>query len=114
MTDLYYEAHITIEPVFDDRLETFKKIASAYRFRVAELLMQKRSSDTPERSQYDSFCTGRSNDYTDLHDRMALMMIELKAENFHVWRYKIEDTILDSRFSDPLKMIDKKDEPAHA
>lgn len=38
----YYESHITIEPVFDDKLELASNIAIKYKFKVASLLMQKR------------------------------------------------------------------------
>ena len=96
-TELYFESHVTIEPVFDRRLDTFKFICMNYGFRVAELLMKKRPDDTPERSQFDTFCTGRSKFYDDLHLRMVNLVKALQENDFQVWRYKIENTLLDVR-----------------
>ncbi len=94
---IYYEAHVTIEPVFDGRLEEFKTACSDFGFRAAELLMKKRKEDTPERSSYDTFCTGRSKDYSDLHTRMVNLVSKLNVLSFQVWRYKLEATLLDVR-----------------
>lgn len=96
-TNLYFEAHVTIEPVFDDRYAQFVEITKKFQFRAAELLMKKRSEDTPIRSMYDTFCTGRSSSYEDLHNRLFELTATLRAANFKVWRYKIENTLLDVR-----------------
>jgi len=60
MDVLYYESHVTVEPVFDERLEKFKEICAPHTFKPAKLLMKKRSFDTPVRSEYDTFCTGKN------------------------------------------------------
>lgn len=39
---LYYECHITIEPLFEDRLDQLRLICSHFKFKVADLLMQKK------------------------------------------------------------------------
>src|SRR5690349_10698437 len=101
---LYFEAHVTIEPVFDDRLTRFQEVCGWHGFRAAELLMKKRSADTPERSQHDSFCTGRDQIYELLERRMRMLVQDLRREGFQVWRYKIEDTIIDSRHNDILNV----------
>lgn len=102
---LYYECHITVEPVFDDRLDLMKEICKGWGFRVADLLMQKRKADTPERSMNDTFCTGRHCDYDVLHDRMCLLIANLASEGFKIWRYKIEDAIIDSKYVDELGIL---------
>lgn len=107
----YYEAHITVEPVFEERLERFKVICHDYKFRVASLLMQKRSHDTEERSKNDSFCTGRGISYTDTKKRMLALVDRLEKEGFKVWRYKIESTLLDSRYDDSERPLDKESLP---
>lgn len=107
----YYEAHITIEPVFEERLEQFKTICQDYKFRVATLLMQKRKSDTEERSKNDSFCTGRGISYTDIQTRMLACIDKLQKEGFKVWRYKIESTLLDSRYDDSKYPLNREDLP---
>ncbi|SRR6266849_3503544 len=99
-TEYYFECHVTINPVYRNRLDYFKEICKKYNFRVAELLMKKRSEDTPILSQYDSFCTGRSINYMELFDNMVDLITELKQNNFKVLRYKIENTLLDSRQND--------------
>ena len=104
----YYEAHVTIEPVFETRLEEFKVICHDYKFRVANLLMQKRREDTEERSKNDSFCTGRGISFTDIKQRMLSLVERLEKEGFKVWRYKIESTLLDSRYDDAERPLDKE------
>ncbi|MBI4120771.1 MAG: hypothetical protein HY457_00745 [Parcubacteria group bacterium] len=102
----YYEAHVTVEPIFGKRLEKFIELCKRYEFHVATLLMQKRKSDTPKRSKNDSFCTGRSISYSEIETRMLSLVDALRAAGFKVWRYKIESTLLDSRYDDsklPLK-----------
>lgn len=94
---MYYESHITIEPVFDARFEQFVAICSNRGFRPAKLMMKKRAEDTPERSQYDSFCTGRGKTQDELADRMHALVTDLKDAGFAIWRYKIEHVILDCR-----------------
>ncbi len=107
----YYEAHVTIDPVFDDRLKQFDAIARAHGFRVATLLMQKRKEATPERGVNDSFCTGRSISYSDIKDRMIALLTALRDEGFRVWRYKIESTLLDSRYDDAEFQLDHREIP---
>lgn len=48
MLNRYYECHITIEPVFDDRLSALKMIAGFFDFKVADLLMYKKAITDPE------------------------------------------------------------------
>ena len=74
-------------------------------FKVADLLMKKRSADTEERSQYDTFMTGHSKEYEDLEIRMKRCIGTLLAGQFQVWRYKIEHVILDSREFDILELL---------
>jgi hypothetical protein len=94
-TDLYFECHVTVEPVFDDRLDDLKRLAKPSRFKVADLLMRKRLADAPERSQFDTFLTGRGTDYADLQSRMESVINDCRANGYEVWRWKIENTLLD-------------------
>lgn len=96
-TELYFESHITIEPVFDDDLDLVKIIAQAHGFRVADLLLKKRAEDTAERSAYDTFCTTRDKNYKSI-ERNTLDCVHVLSEyGYKVWRYKIENTLLDVR-----------------
>lgn len=95
----YFESHVTIEPVFDERLEVFKQICARHGFRAADLLMQKRKADTATRSSKDTFCTGRHKDYAVLMERMNAVASEATGAGFQVWRKKIEAVVFDERFS---------------
>lgn len=102
---LYYECHITIEPLFDEQLEQVKELVIPYKFKVAELLMKKRSEDTEERSQYDTFMTSHSQHYAELEERMIQLIFTLQGNGITVWRYKIEDVVLDSKINDMLGVL---------
>jgi hypothetical protein len=105
MKNYYFESHVTIEPVFDERLELFQKICMKHNFRVAELLLQKRKKDKPNRSKLDSFCTGRDKNNLILVEKMIGLIQDLKNAGFKVWRYKIEAALLDSKIKDDLKLL---------
>ena len=100
-----YECHVTIEPVFDDKLTMAKNIATRNGFRVADLLMKKREEDTPERSSYDTFMTGYSDEFNIMADNMRNLCLDLKSHGFKIWRYKIEDIIVDSRSHDDFELL---------
>lgn len=91
----YFECHITIEPVFGEELEVFKEICKKFNFKVANLLMQKDRKATPERSDKDTFCTGHGKDYDVIHKRMMGLVGAIQTAGYQVWRYKIEDVLLD-------------------
>lgn len=95
----YFESHITIEPVFGERLERFKVIAAEYGFKAADLLMQKQRADTPTRSDKDTFCTGRGQNKKALELYMSALVKRLQGEGFQVWRYKIEAVLIDERIN---------------
>lgn len=89
----YYECHITIEPVEGHRLKLFEKLCRTYKFKVANLLMQK----TLDKSKLDSFCTGKHNNYRSMFDMMHQLLDSLNHYRFNVYRYKIEAILLDER-----------------
>lgn len=94
---LYLEAHVTIEPVFDERREQASQLAKAHGFKLAKLLMKKEREATEERSDKDTFMTGHDQDYRTLARRVVGLVTDLHEAGFKVWRYKIENTICDSR-----------------
>lgn len=99
---LYFESHITIEPVFDERLEDFKKHCAVYKYKVADLLMKKKADGPEEKSTNDSFCTARDKDFDQMKSRMLSLLALLKQEGYRILRFKIEDVVLDSRKDDSL------------
>lgn len=92
-----YESHITIEPVFDDRLKVLELLVGDFGFRVADLLFKKRATETATRSDKDTFCTAKSDDLRSLQARTNACVAHLMAAKFDVWRYKLEETLLDVR-----------------
>lgn len=107
----YYEAHVTIEPVYEERLVELKKIAKDFDFHVATLEMKKRAKATPTRSENDSFCTARGVSYSDLEDRTEGFAEALKEAGFKVWRCKIESTVVDSRYAHSRFPLDAESLP---
>lgn len=95
---MIYEAHITIEPVEGDKFDLFESLCSAYKFKPAHLVMMKLRQVTDTRSNRDSFCTGHSSDFEDLKFRTEQLVELLKRVGLKVWRYKVEQTLLDIRF----------------
>ncbi len=103
--DLYLEAHVTIEPVFDERRAEAAEIAKLYNFKLAHLLMKKDREATEERSDRDTFMTGHSKFKSDINQRTKELVKHLKQEGFKVWRYKVEDTLLDSKLKDIWELL---------
>lgn len=102
---LYYEAHVTIEPVFDEARERADVLAQKHGFKLAKLLMQKRQVDVAERSKFDTFMTGHDTILERITERTSSLVTDLRAAGFTVWRYKLEDTLLDSRTRDELNLL---------
>lgn len=93
-TDLYFEAHVTIDPTKDPDDPVLRDLARAQGFRVAELLMKKGAG---ERSRLDDFMTTRGQEFDDVLARTMMLVSTLKEAGYTVRRYKIENTLLDVR-----------------
>jgi hypothetical protein len=96
---LYYECHVTIDPVFGERLDAFADLCRAEQFRPAKLLMQKQREATPTVSDKDTFATGHGREYADIAGRMNRLVEASNAAGFFVRRYKIEAVVFDQRCS---------------
>lgn len=82
----YFESHITIDPVMDDRqLTLLKSIVKPNGFKVARLLMQKGGI-----SDVDSFMTARSKNYDEILGSTEQTVWLLGKKGFNVRRWKIE------------------------
>jgi hypothetical protein len=100
MSSLYYEAHVTLEPVLDEKRHAeLTELAHQNGFRVAKLLMEKGPNTK------DSFCTTRTNNQLEIERRVTNFVFALRTANFTVTRYKIEDTVIDSRIGDALLLL---------
>lgn len=96
-----YECHITIDPVFEQKLLDAKALAESNGFKVATLIMRK-SDGTEVISQDDTFMTGHGKDLYDLKFRMKLLAGALTSMGYGVRRCKIEDIIFDTKYGDTL------------
>lgn len=109
ISDLYYEAHITIEPLLTDELRTFAQdVVKPFKFKLADLLMIKRDKATEQRSDKDTFMTGHSKSRLDIETRTRDAVVWLQQHGIKVWRYKIEDTLLDSKSEDVFGLLAKE------
>lgn len=97
MNSLYYECHVTVDPV-KDKLDLFTEICKLDGFKPAKLLMQKDKELIP--SDLDSFCTAHDKYFLNLRESMIRLVKALKHNGFVVRRYKIESVVLDSRVCD--------------
>jgi hypothetical protein len=104
----YFECHVTIEPIFDEKLDAAKLLAQKFGFKIASLLMKKRETETETRSKYDTFMTAHDKDLGNMKLRLTHLVHELKVQKFKIWRYKIEDTVMDSRIKDEMELLDAK------
>jgi len=102
---LYYEAHVTIDPVFDERREHASAIAMTYGFRLAKLIMRKQEATAEQPAKDDTFMTGHGVELSMITRRLVKLVEHLKERGFVVRRYKIEDTIMDSRQADELGLL---------
>ena len=102
---LYFECHITLDPVFEDKLETLKELCLPFGYKVASLLMKKREQDAPTMSMYDTFTTGHKMKYEDAEASVKAIVPLLLKHGYNVRRYKIEDVIIDSRNEDLFKLL---------
>jgi len=104
---LYYESHVTIDPVFDARRKVAILCAAYYGFRLAKLIMRKDYADAETESTDDTFMTAVAYDLSDIQYRTRGLVEMLLRNQFVVRRYKIEDAIMDSRVADELDLLGK-------
>lgn len=98
VSELYFEAHVTIDPVFGFDRDKAEDIARQHNFKLAKLVMLK--GNISEESKRDTFMTSHDKLFLPIKERTIACVKQLKAAGFVVRRYKIEDTILDSRTND--------------
>lgn len=97
---LYYEAHITLDLVPEVERPQLEVVLVECRFKLAKLLMQKGSP-----SMLDTFATGHGKDLEEIITRTAMTVHLLRSLGYVVRRYKIEDTVMDSRIEDVYNLL---------
>lgn len=105
LSDLYYECHVTIDPVFGEERKALAEIIKPYKFKLAKLVMKKGKGEEYKDSTLDTFFTAHGKYYSDLQQRMVDCVRLVQSEGYNVRRYKIENTIIDSKFEDLLELI---------
>lgn len=100
---LYFESHVTIDPPKVGQKRIVEALSRDQGFRLAKLFMRKGSRD--EAHQDDAFMTAHSMELEDIRTRTANLVRNLQMFGIRVRRYKIEDTILDSRNFDELELL---------
>ena len=101
---LYYESHVTINPVPEEQRHVIEELGKPFKFKLAKLLMEK-SNGTRLPSTIDTFMTAHGMELDDMRDRVIGLVNSLNKNGFTVRRYKIEDTICDSRTADIYNII---------
>lgn len=101
MDHRYFEAHITIDPITETKHKFVERLASVYNFRLAPLYIMK----TGEQHESDAFLSARSNSLSTLIGDVKGMVTVLKNNGIGVRRYKIEDTLIDSRLTDEFGLL---------
>jgi hypothetical protein len=98
---LYYEIHVTLAPDFD-RLEEVKFLGKKHSFHMGKLLLMKKEDQL---SHKDMFLTGRSHGYYEACKMTQELITDLQFAGFKILRYKIEDTVLDSKIHDKFGVL---------
>lgn len=103
---MYYEAHITFEPVFGYDLDKLKFRAENLGFKVADLVMLHGAQDKyPALPRKDAFVTARGYNYESLVVKVMELVTAMAVSGIKVLRYKIEDTLCDSKIQDVLSLL---------
>lgn len=104
MTSLYYEMHVTIE--FPGEAEAAELKAwmkeNMKHWHMGDLLLMKKED---ERSHKDLFFTARATTEIDAWELVKALCIVLTVLGHKVLRYKLEDTIVDSRINDEWGLL---------
>ncbi len=104
----YFEAHVTVEPVFGERLEEMRAVGLHFEFRVASLIMRRTAEETGESSRDDTFASARGESLHDISDRTRGFCEALRYRGFRILRAKVEDTVWDTRIADPYGCLEEK------
>lgn len=104
MKTLYYEIHVTTDPPVDEaEAERLARVAKGLQFHQAKLFMQK-----GDPHNLDAFYTARTVSLADAQFLTYRFVRTLRALGVNVRRYKVEDTIVDTKEEDgdPWGLLD--------
>lgn len=98
---LYYEAHITVEAAPDDEWGRFSHSARVSGWRASRF-----SEDEVDDMDGKWFLSTRDIDYDKIKDDIISAICWMEDNGFQVLRYKIEDTLLDSKHGDTIEGLE--------
>jgi hypothetical protein len=98
-TKLYFECHVNFKPISPDFRDLLEKICQFHGFRLARLLNMNMTNSI------DTFCTTRGTVFKDVLDRTRFFITETKVNGFDSTRYKIENTLIDSKIRDDFGLL---------
>lgn len=96
-TRLYYEAHITVPPLTEKDSEGLDKLCKGSIWHRSTFELHK-NGEVP-----NGFVSARAATRTEILDAMAAMLATLQQAGFEILRFKVEDTLLDSKRGDTLQ-----------
>ncbi len=94
---LYLELHITVESQEDEKFPQFQSWAIANDWRASRF-----SEDDVDGYNGKWFLSAREEYKTIAMKNLKSTLAELENQNYSILRWKIEDTVLDSKYGDTL------------
>lgn len=100
---LYYELHVTIEFPGEEALPYIRQLLDRVpHWHMGDLLLMKNND---ERSHKDLFFTARAENEMDSWIMTLSFCRLLQGHKFKVIRYKMENTLVDSRINDEWSLL---------
>lgn len=98
-TRLYYEAHVTFEASSDDDWDGFATVVKELGWRASRF-----SDDDVDHYEGKWFISARHSQLDAIAESLRVVIKDLRSEGFNltVVRYKLEETLLDSKYGDTL------------
>jgi len=100
-----YEAHITLLGNVDKKNELLLNVLKTLGMKVVDLVNIEKEGLQSE--EFDVITTMHSPNLKDILGQTVLAVRTLQNMNFNVVRYKVESTIVDSKFDDKYKLLPK-------
>lgn len=97
---------LQLNPYSMKNWKLLKEIAKKHKFKVDDLLMENENKIL-RKDQNGIFMTSHSQDFEDIKNRMIDIIFELNTKRFIIWRYKIENVVLDSKYKDTFNLLEK-------
>ncbi len=95
---LYYEAHITVPPLTPSYELILDQLCAGTQWHRSTFELQK-AGEVP-----NGFVSARADTREEIMRAMGDMLLRLQNKQFPVLRFKVEDTLLDSKRGDTLEV----------